>query len=296
MYFYDALAPIVTRSSVNMSIAFSGARYGRGDVADGDYINCPLTKQEYDRFVDALRWAERIQLRDFEAEDPHFFEGCLPVEVMASRGDATLAYGPMRPVGIRDPRTGQRPHAVVQLRQDNVAGTLYNLVGFQTNLKWPEQQRVFRLIPGLEKGEFVRYGQMHRNTFINSPLVLKPTMQSQRRDSLFFAGQITGVEGYVGNAGTGLIAGINMARYVAGLQPVALPHDTMLGALAHYVTSADPDRFQPMKANFGLMPPLESEVRDKRRRYQAFTERALAALDRFMAEHQLAGDGVSIQT
>ena len=276
LYFYDALAPIVAADSIDVAAAFRASRYGRGDA---DYINCPMTEEEYERFVEALVAAERIPLHEFEQEDARFFEGCLAVEVMAARGRDTLAFGPLRPVGLTDPRTGKRPYAVVQLRQDNLAGTLYNLVGFQTNLRYGEQERVFRLIPGLEQAEFVRYGQMHRNTFINAPLLLEPTMGFQNRPGLFFAGQITGVEGYVGSVGSGWVAGVNAARFVLGQQPLALPRTTMLGALCHYVSHAEPDAFQPMKANFGLLPPLSPPVRNKRKRYHAYAERALADLE-----------------
>ena len=219
--------------------------------------------------------AERIELRDFEREDARFFEGCLPIEVLAKRGAESLAYGPMRPIGLHDPRTGKRPHAVAQLRQDNLAGTLYNIVGFQTNLKWPEQKRVLRLMPGLANAEFLRYGMMHRNTFINAPTLLSPTMQFRTRPDLFFAGQITGVEGYIGNAATGLVAGANAARLLLNQSLVVLPETTMLGALCHYITHAEPKDFQPMKANYGILPPLENRPRGKRERYQSFTQRAL---------------------
>ena len=276
LYFYDALAPIVAADSIDTSIAFRASRYGKGDA---DYINCPMTEGEYVRFVEALVGAARIPLREFEQEDARFFEGCLAVEVMAARGRDTLAFGPLRPVGLRDPRTGKRPHAVVQLRQDNLAGTLYNLVGFQTNLRYGEQERVFRLVPGLERAEFVRYGQMHRNTFINAPLFLEPTMAFRARPGLFFAGQITGVEGYVGSVGGGWVAGVNAARFALGERVLVLPRTTMLGALCHYVSHAEPDAFQPMKANFGLMPPLSPPVRNKRKRYQAYAARALADLE-----------------
>ncbi|MCS6774255.1 MAG: FADH(2)-oxidizing methylenetetrahydrofolate--tRNA-(uracil(54)-C(5))-methyltransferase TrmFO [Anaerolineae bacterium] len=278
LYFWDAIAPIVTVDSIDFSIAFRAGRYGRNQSEDGDYINCPLTREEYEAFVDALLNAETIALRDFELKDERFFEGCLPIEVLARRGRDALAFGPMRPVGIRDPRTGKRPYAVVQLRQDNIAGTLYNLVGFQTNLKFPEQDRVLRLIPGLQQAEFVRYGQMHRNTFINSPMLLEPTLQFKPRRTLFFAGQITGVEGYAGNAATGLLAGINALRFARGEPLITLPQTTMLGALCHYVTHADPKHFQPMKANFGILPPLDHLPRDKRLRGLAYTERALRDL------------------
>ncbi len=275
LYFYDALAPIVAADSIDMSVAFRASRYGKGDA---DYINCPMTEVEYERFVDALVAAERIPLHGFEREDSRFFEGCLAVEVMGARGRDTLAYGPLRPVGLTYPRTGKRPYAVVQLRQDNLAGTLYNIVGFQTNLRYGEQERVFRLIPGLEQAEFVRYGQMHRNTFINGPLLLEPTMGFRARPGLFFAGQITGVEGYVGSVGSGWVAGVNAARFVLGQDPLTLPPATMLGALCHYVSHAEPESFQPMKANFGLMPPLSPPVRNKRKRYQAYAERAIDEL------------------
>ncbi|HID61561.1 MAG TPA: methylenetetrahydrofolate--tRNA-(uracil(54)-C(5))-methyltransferase (FADH(2)-oxidizing) TrmFO, partial [Anaerolineae bacterium] len=223
-------------------------------------------------------------LRQFEQEDTRFFEACLPVEVIARRGRKALAYGPLKPVGLVDPRTGKRPYAVVQLRQDNLAGTLYNMVGFQTNLRWGEQERVFRLIPGLEKAQFVRFGQMHRNTFINAPALLRPTMQLKGRDDLFFGGQITGTEGYVGSTASGLVAGLNAARLITGRPLIVFPPTTMLGALCRYVTSADPGSFQPMKPNFGLMPPLERLVRRKRDRHRAYTQRALADLAAVIAE------------
>ncbi len=280
LYFYDALAPIVSADSIDMSVAFRASRYDKGDA---DYINCPMTEEAYYRFVDALTAAERIPLRDFEREPDRFFEGCLAVEVMAERGRDTLAYGPLRPVGLTDPRTGRRPYAVLQLRQDNLAGTLYNIVGFQTNLRYSEQERVFRLIPGLQQAEFVRYGQMHRNTFINAPLLLDATMEFRARPGLFFAGQITGVEGYVGSVGSGWVAGVNVARRALDQAPVVLPPTTMLGGLCHYVSHAEPGSFQPMKANFGLMPPLSPPVRNKRKRYQAYARRALTDLRAYVA-------------
>ena len=286
--FYDALAPIVTLESIKMPPCWRQSRYDRDSgESGGDYINCPMDEAEYRAFVEALRKAERIQLREFEQKDEKFFEACLPVEVLAKRGDDALAFGPMRPVGLRDPRTGKRPFAVVQLRQDNLAGTLYNLVGFQTNIRWPEQKRIFRMIPGLEEAEFVRLGQMHRNTFINSPVLLRPTLQWHDRDDLFFAGQLIGTEGYVGSTAGGMLAGINLARLVAGLEPVAMPGVTMMGALFHYVTHAEPKDFQPMKANFGIMPPLQPRVRRKRERYQKYAERALAALNRWIEENTI---------
>jgi len=290
LYFFDAISPIVTLESVNFEVAYRASRYDRGEQEDGDYINCPMSKEEYSDFVETLVAAERIELKSFEqdlesgvkAGAQKFFEGCLPIEVLARRGKDAMAYGPMRPVGLRDPRTGKRPYAVVQLRQDNLAGTLYNLVGFQTNLKFAEQRRVFRLIPGLEKAEFARYGQMHRNTFIFSPAHLRSTLQSFQRDDLLFAGQIIGVEGYVGNIATGLLAGWNAARLLAGKQPVTLPETTMLGALCHYITHAAAADFQPMKANFGILPPLEETgkgKRNKRQRAEAYVARALADLE-----------------
>ncbi|MEP0804036.1 MAG: methylenetetrahydrofolate--tRNA-(uracil(54)-C(5))-methyltransferase (FADH(2)-oxidizing) TrmFO [Chloroflexota bacterium] len=283
LFFFDAIAPVIHADSINMDIAFRASRYGTGEQEEGDYINCPMTKEEYYAFVEALLQAERIELRSFEdaiksgVKAGQFFEGCLPVEIIAERGLDSLAFGPMRPVGLRDPRTGKRPYAVVQLRQDNLAGSLYNMVGFQTNLKFPEQKRVFRMIPGLENAEFLRYGQMHRNTFIASPKLLRPTLQFRQRDDLFFAGQITGVEGYMGNIATGLLAGVNAARLLHGEEPLTLPPTTMLGALCHYVTHADLKDFQPMKANFGILPPLEAKVH-KRERGRAYAERALADL------------------
>jgi methylenetetrahydrofolate--tRNA-(uracil-5-)-methyltransferase len=281
LYFYDAIAPIVEADTIDLSIAFRQSRYDRSGSEDertGDYVNCPFTREEYDAFVDALINAERIELRAFEREDARFFEGCLPIEIMAKRGHDALAFGPMRPIGLRDPRTGKRPHAVVQLRQDNLAGTLYNIVGFQTNLKWPEQKRVLQMIPGLANAGFVRYGMMHRNTFINAPALLAPTMQFRSRADLFFAGQITGVEGYIGNAATGLVAGINAARLVTDQALTIFPDTTMLGALCHYITHADRNDFQPMKANFGILPPLVDAPRGKRDRYRVYSQRALAAM------------------
>lgn len=292
LYFYDAIAPIVTFDSINMNIAFKLSRYERGESDEGDYINCPMNCEEYERFVTALLVAEKVELKEFEKAiekgvkvgAEKFFEGCLPVEIIASRGRDALAFGPMRPVGLIDPRTGRRPYAVVQLRQDNLAGTLYNLVGFQTNLKHSEQQRVFRMIPGLENAEFVSYGEMHRNTFIASPRLLKPTLQFLSRDDLFFAGQITGVEGYAGNIATGLIAGINAAQILDGKEPLEFPNTTIIGALCHYITHADVAHFQPMKANFGILPQIEFPKRiGKRERYSEYSKRSLHDLESFIA-------------
>lgn len=287
--FFDAISPIVRLESINMEIAFRASRYNKGEQDEGDYINCPFTKEQYIEFVNTLRTAERIELRSFEdairsgVKAGHFFEGCLPVEIIAERGEDSLAYGPMRPVGLKDPQTGKRPHAVVQLRQDNLAGSLYNIVGFQTNLKFPEQRRVLRMIPGLENAEFERYGQMHRNTFIASPKLLRPTLQHNSRDDLFFAGQLTGVEGYMGNIATGLLAGINAARLIQGKALLTLPRETMLGALCHYVTHADLKDFQPMKANFGILPELQLEKKiGKREKGQAYAERAAMSLETYL--------------
>jgi methylenetetrahydrofolate--tRNA-(uracil-5-)-methyltransferase len=292
LYFYDAIAPVVTYETIDMDIAFRASRYDRGERENGDYINCPFTRQQYYDFEQELQRAERIALKEFENEvesgvkagPDRFFEGCLPVEIIARRGKDALAFGPMRPVGLRDPHTGKRPYAVVQLRQDNLAGTLYNLVGFQTNLRIPEQRRVFQMIPGLEKADFARYGQMHRNTFIFSPALLHPTLQSVKRKDLFFAGQLTGVEGYVGNIATGLLAGWNASRMLREEDLIELPQTTMLGALCHYITSYRELDFQPMKANLGILPPLEGEMLSgKRERAQAYAQRALKNLEE-MAE------------
>ncbi len=256
--FYDAAAPIVDVSTVDPAHAFRASRYGKGG---GDYINCPLTKEEYELFYRELIAAAQHPAKPFE--HGLFFEGCLPVEELARRGPDTLRYGPMKPVGLTDPTTGRRPYAVIQLRQDDAAGTLYNLVGFQTNLRWGEQKRVFSLIPALRNASFVRYGVMHRNTYVSSPRVLQPTLATRRRPDLFLAGQITGVEGYVESAAMGLLAGINAARLVLGAEAVVAPPETMHGALVRYITTADPGLFQPMNANFGLLPPVPSSVVSK---------------------------------
>jgi methylenetetrahydrofolate--tRNA-(uracil-5-)-methyltransferase len=276
--FYDAAAPIVTLESIDMTRVFRQSRYGKGE--GDEYLNCPMTEVEYNRFYEALITAEKAVPHHPGDEQVCYFEGCLPVEEMARRGRDVLRFGPLKPVGLVDPRTGQRPYAVVQLRQDNAAGTLYNLVGFQTSLKWGEQKRVFRLIPGLENAEFERYGVMHRNTFIKSPLVLRETLQTKKRSDLFFAGQMTGVEGYVESAACGLVAGINAARLALGQEPVVFPRETAIGSLLHYITHADPDHFQPMNIAFGLMPALEgTRIRDKRLRKRAIATRALQVLE-----------------
>lgn len=278
LYFYDAISPIVRASSIDMSRAFQANRYGRGQDDSGDYINCPLEKDEYYRFVQALIGADTIELRDFEREDPNFFEGCVPIEQLAKRGEETLAFGPMRPVGLTNPHTGQRPYAVVQLRQDDLAGNLYNIVGFQTNIRWKRQREILRLIPGLENAEFIRMGQMHRNTFLNAPALLHPTMRFRQQDQLYFAGQITGIEGYVGNIATGMVAALNLSRQLRGRSQWTPPADTMLGALCHYVTHTDAKRFQPMKANLGILPPLEPRIKNKSERKRAYAERAKASM------------------
>ena len=282
LYFYDAAAPLVSFASIDMSKAYRASRYGKGEAA---YINCPMDEAQYEAFYTALTTAETAQAHDFEKEI--FFEGCMPVEVMASRGKDTLLYGPLKPMGLEHPETGVRPHAVVQLRQDNAEGTIYNIVGFQTRLKWGAQQRVFRMIPGLENAEFLRYGVMHRNSFINAPRHLHPTFRTQTNEALFFAGQMTGVEGYVESAASGLIAGLNAVRRAADREPLVFPRETAHGALAHYITSCDPSCFQPMNINFGLLPPLEHIPRRTRKpeKKRMLAERALTALARFQAEH-----------
>lgn len=275
-YFYDAAAPLISKESIDMSKAYRASRYGKGTA---DYINCPMDKEEYEKFWQELTTAELAPIKEFEKAK--FFEGCMPVEEMARRGIDTLLYGPLKPVGLEDPKTGKRPYAVVQLRQDNAADSLYNIVGFQTHLKWPEQKRVFGLIPGLENAEFVRYGVMHRNTFINSPELLRPTLQYKDRDDLLFAGQMTGVEGYIESAASGLVAGINAAYLAKGENPVIFPEQTAHGSMCKYITSAVAKHFQPMNANFGLMPPLEERIRDKKLKKQKIAECALEFLAKF---------------
>jgi methylenetetrahydrofolate--tRNA-(uracil-5-)-methyltransferase len=274
--FFDASSPIVTGDSLNRAVVFQASRYDKGEAA---YLNCPMTEAEYERFWQALVEAEQVPLKDFEKEERKFFEGCLPIEEMARRGKDTLRFGPLKPVGLVDPRTGSRPYAVVQLRQEDRAGKLWNLVGFQTNLKWGEQQRVFRLIPGLEAAEFVRFGVMHRNTFLNSPQLLLPTLQFRRRPTLLAAGQLVGTEGYACAVAGGWLAGQNAARLALGLPLITLPPETMMGSLFQFISSADPKYFQPMPANFGLLPELEGQkVRSKQERYGRYRDRALAAL------------------
>ncbi|MBM7709974.1 FADH(2)-oxidizing methylenetetrahydrofolate--tRNA-(uracil(54)-C(5))-methyltransferase TrmFO [Enterococcus lemanii] len=273
-YFYDAAAPIIDRSTIDMDKVYLKSRYDKGEAA---YLNCPMTKEEFEAFREALITAEVAPLKEFEKEK--FFEGCMPIEVMANRGPKTMLFGPMKPVGLEDPKTGKRPYAVIQLRQDNAVASLYNIVGFQTHLKWGEQKRVFRMIPGLENAEIVRYGVMHRNSFMNSPELLEPTYQSKKRQDLFFAGQMTGVEGYVESAASGLHAGINAARLVKGEEPIVLPQETAMGSMAYYITHASGKHFQPMNANFGLFPELTERIKDKKERYAALANRALSALE-----------------
>ena len=278
--FYDAAAPIVTAESLDRSVIFPASRYGRGD--DDAYLNCPMDRGEYERFYGALACAERAPLHGFDAADPKVYEGCMPVEVLAARGPDTLRFGPMKPVGLRDPKTGHRPWAVVQLRRENAEGTLYNLVGFQTNLKFLEQKRVFGMIPGLAHAEFARYGVMHRNTFLDSPRVLSADLSLKSRPELFFAGQITGVEGYMESAASGIVAGINAARRLSGLPAAVPPGTTMTGAMCRYVAAGGEGPFQPMGANFGILPRIEPNIRGKKERYAALSARALNDLEGFL--------------
>jgi methylenetetrahydrofolate--tRNA-(uracil-5-)-methyltransferase len=305
--FYDAISPIVLADSIDQTRVFRASRWDRNvwrpaedgsgalvppaptDAPEGDYLNCPMTRDEYDAFYDALVAAESATVRDLDTAT--FFEGCLPIEVMAHRGRHTLRFGPMKPVGLTDPKTGRFPYAVVQLRQDTLAGDHFSLVGFQTQIKWGEQARILRMIPGLEQAEFVRFGMVHRNTYICGPRVLRPTWQTRQRDDLFFAGQVSGVEGYVESAASGLLAGINAARLVQGLAPQVLPRTTAMGALAHYVSHADPDHYQPTNITHGIMEPLPQPPRDKARRKALMAERALADLETGTRPWSLAGAG-----
>ena len=272
LHFYDAAAPIIEKDSINMNIAFYGDRYGKGDSS---YINLPMNESEYKDFYNNLINAEVVTLHDFEKRE--IFEGCMPVEVMAKRGEDTLRYGPLKPVGFTDPRTGKRPYAIVQLRQDNAVGTLYNMVGFQTNLKYGEQKRVFSKIPGLENAEFVKYGVMHRNTFINSTKLLDETYCMKNKENIYFAGQITGVEGYVESIASGLVSAINLANKIQGKEKLIFDKENMIGALSKYI-STENDKFQPMNANFGILPPLEKRIKDKMERYENMSERSINIL------------------
>lgn len=277
LYFYDAAAPILEKDSIDMDKVYLKSRYDKGEAA---YLNCPMTEGEFNRFYEALISAETVPLKEFEKEV--FFEGCMPIEVMASRGKKTMLFGPLKPVGLEDPKTGKRPYAVVQLRQDDAAGTLYNIVGFQTHLKWGPQKEVLQLIPGLENADIVRYGVMHRNTFINSPNVLKGTYQLKNHENLFFAGQMTGVEGYVESAASGLIAGINAAKLAVEEEPVVFPYETAMGSMARYITTANKHNFQPMNANFGLFPELPKKVKGKKERNEQHANRALETIQNFV--------------
>ena len=280
-YFYDAAAPIIDKSTIDMDKVYLKSRYDKGEAA---YLNCPMNKEEFEAFRDALLAAEVAPLKEFEQEK--FFEGCMPIEVMAARGPKTMLFGPMKPVGLEDPKTGKRPYAVIQLRQDNAVASLYNIVGFQTHLKWGEQKRVFQMIPGLENAEIVRYGVMHRNSFMNSPELLEQTYQSKKRSDLFFAGQMTGVEGYVESAASGLLAGRNAVRLIKGEELITLPRETAMGSLAYYITHASGKNFQPMNVNFGLFPEMPERIKDKKTRYEAIANRALEALEKEI-EHGL---------
>jgi len=278
LYFFDAVSPVVEAETIDLGVAFRASRYGKGG---DDYLNCPLDEGEYTRFYQALVAAETTSGQDFEKG--LFFEGCLPVEVIASRGPDTLRFGPMKPVGLTDPRTGRRPHAVVQLRQDDLAASHYSIVGFQTHLKWGEQKRVFRMIPGLEGASFVRFGMIHRNTYVNAPLVLEPTFETRRRAGLFLAGQMSGVEGYVESAASGILAGIGAFLRIHGRAPLPFPEDTALGALGRYIARSPADDYQPTNIAFGLLPELPRRIRDKSRRRLALAHRALASLEDFQS-------------
>jgi methylenetetrahydrofolate--tRNA-(uracil-5-)-methyltransferase len=278
LHFFDAVSPVVEADSIDLAKVFRASRYSKGG---NDYLNCPLDEAEYRTFLQAITTAECASVHDFEKE--LFFEGCLPVEVIASRGEDTLRFGPMKPVGLVDPRTGKRPHAVVQLRQDNLAASHWSIVGFQTQLKWGEQKRVFRLVPGLEEAEFVRHGMIHRNTYVNAPRTLEPTFEARRRKGLFFAGQMSGVEGYVESAASGLLAGLAASFRARGEEPLSFPEDTALGALGRYIARSDPAHYQPTNIAFGLLPDLPRRVRDKAKKRLALADRALESLARFQA-------------
>jgi methylenetetrahydrofolate--tRNA-(uracil-5-)-methyltransferase len=282
LYFFDAIAPVVEADSVDRSVVFAASRYGKG--TSDDYLNCPLSRDDYAAFIEALLAAERAPLH--EVDSTPYFEGCMPIEEIARRGFDSPRFGPMKPVGLTDPRTGKGAYAIVQLRQDNLAAEHYSMVGFQTQLRWPEQKRVLRMIPGLEQARFVRLGQVHRNCYINAPTVLDPDLQARERRQLFFAGQISGVEGYTESAATGLLAGINAARIAGGRDTVMLPRDTMLGSLCHYIAHARPDDYQPTNATFGLLPPPPAGVRKRRERRLARAERAIGSIERWIEEHE----------
>ncbi len=276
MSFFDAASPIITGESINRDIAFMASRYDKGEAA---YLNCPMNKEQYLHFLEELCKAEQAELKDFEIETAKFFEGCLPIEEMARRGEDTMRYGPLKPVGLSDSRTGERPYAVIQLRQEDKAGQLWNMVGFQTNLRWGEQKRVFKLIPGLEEAEFVRFGVMHRNTFINAPELLQPSLQFKKRPTLLAAGQLIGTEGYTAASAGGWLAGTNAARIALGKEPLVLPPTTMMGALFEFISSASPKHFQPMPPNFGILPELGQKIKSKPERYGAYRDRSLSDLE-----------------
>ncbi|KYC37817.1 tRNA (uracil-5-)-methyltransferase [Scytonema hofmannii PCC 7110] len=276
--FFDAASPIIVGESINRDIAFLASRYDKGEAA---YLNCPMNKEQYLRFWQELCAAEQVELKDFERETAKFFEGCLPIEEMARRGEDTMRYGPLKPVGLSDSRTGERPYAVVQLRQEDKAGQLWNMVGFQTNLRWGEQKRVFRLIPSLENAEFVRLGVMHRNTFINAPQLMLPNLQFKQRPTLFAAGQLIGTEGYTAAAAGGWLAGTNAARVALGKEPLTLPNTTMMGSLFEFISSASPKHFQPMPPNFGILPDLGEKIKNKQERYGRYRDRSLADIQKF---------------
>ena len=294
LFFFDAIAPIVEKDSVDFDIAYQASRYDRDESGEGDYINCPFTKEEYENFVSELLAAKRIPLKSFEeqiekgvaVDKMSFFEGCLPVEVLASRSVQALAFGPLRPVGLIDPRTGRRPYAVLQLRQDNKAGNLYNLVGFQTNLLYPEQERVFRMIPGLANAQFVRHGQMHRNTYICAPGVLNASLAMIAHPDIHVAGQLCGIEGYMGNIAAGMLAGMNAARAIKGEDELELPEVMVSGSLFRYIATAEAKHFQPMKANFGILPPLEKPSRSKRERAGQYSERAIKTAEEYFERNR----------
>lgn len=282
--FFDAAAPIITAESLDMEHAFLASRYDKGD--DNAYVNCPLSKEEYEAFYRELVSAERAPVHDVDVQNPKVYEGCMPVEVMAQRGEDTLRFGPMKPVGLRDPKTSRRPWAVLQLRMENADGTLYNMVGFQTNLKFSEQKRVFGMIPALKNADFMRYGVMHRNTFINSPQVLNADFSLRSNPKLFFAGQITGVEGYMESAASGIMAGMNVVRRLRGESTLVLPRETMIGALSRYIGEGGQNEFQPMGANFGILPALEEHIRDKKARYEALANRSIKILRESCDTHE----------
>lgn len=279
LYFYDAISPIISAESIDDSVVFAQSRYDKGN--DNAYLNCPFTEEEYDAFYEALTNGEQHLPAEFERG--HYFESCMPIEEIAERGKKTLVYGPMKPIGLTDPKTGKRPFAVVQLRPENKERTCYNLVGFQTQLKIGEQKRIFRMIPGLENAEFYRYGSIHRNSYINSPKLLTSSLQTKQHEELFFAGQLTGVEGYVENIATGLIAGINMVRWLDGNPPINLPVNTAMEALLRYITTANPEKFQPMNINFGLLPPLKNRIRNKKERKKTMVDRAITEMKEWMS-------------